>query len=510
MLSNLMARLRALLRRTQVERELDEELRYHLEQQTQQNIRLGMSPEDARYAARKAFEGVEQAKERSRDAQGVRWLEELWQDLRYGARMLAKKPGFTLIVTLTLSLGIGANTAMFSIINAVMLRPLPYKDAGRLVGIFASPAGQAQTSKVFAPYQAFKEWSLHSRSFEQLEGCTWAAESGKILLGHGAAQRVLSIPVTSGYFSLLGVQAAQGRTFEPQDLKMECAVVLSHGFWKDRLGGPPDIVGSSLRLNDQSCAVIGIMPKGFEFYPRQAQLWSLITPDSAFEREPWRLSIGAFGRLKPDVSNSSARAELSLLHRQITRDAPLEFKSWSQYEPTVEELQSEFTWLAGRNLRTGLVVLFGAVVCVLLIACVNVAGLQLARASVREREMAIRAALGSGRSRLIRQMMTETLTLALLGAILGTALAFAGVSWFRSSSPVELPPGNPVTVNWQTLIFTAGMSVLAGLLSGLTPALKAARIDLNETLKDVTRGSPGSGTHRAARLFIIAEVALSL
>src|SRR5215510_4614944 len=510
MLSNLMARLRALLRRTQVERELDEELRYHIEQQTEQNIRLGMNPEEARYAARKAFGGVEQAKERSRDAQGVRWLEELWQDLRYGARMLAKNPGFTLIVTLTLSLGIGANTAMFSIINAVMLRPLPYKDAGRLVGIFASPAGQAQTSKVFAPYQAFKEWSLHSRSFEQLEGCTWAAESGKILLGHGAAQRVLSIPVTSGYFSLLGVPAAQGRTFEAQDLKMECAVVLSHGFWKDRLGGPPDIVGSNLRLDNKSCAVIGVMPKEFEFYPRQAQLWTLITPNSAFEREPWRLTIGVFGRLKTDVNDAGAQAELSLLHRQITRDAPIEFKSWSQYEPTVSELQSEFTWLAGRNLRTGLVVLFGAVVCVLLIACVNVAGLQLARASVREREMAIRAALGSGRSRLIRQMMTETMTVAMLGAILGTALAFAGVSWFRSSSPVELPPGNPVTVNWQTLIFTAGLSVLAGLLSGLTPALKAARIDLNETLKDVTRGSPGSGTHRAARLFIIAEVALSL
>jgi putative ABC transport system permease protein len=510
MLGRLKRALRALLRRTQVERELDEELRYHIEQQTEQNIRMGMNPEEARYAARKAFGGVEQAKERSRDAQGMRWLEELWQDLRYCARMLAKNPGFTLIVTLTLSLGIGANMAMFSIIHAVMLRPLPYKDAGRLVGIFASPAGQAQTTKVFASYQAFKEWRLHSRSFEQLEGCTWAAESRKILLGHGAAQHVFSIPVTSGYFSLLGVRAEHGRAFEPQDLKMECAVVLSHGFWKDRLGGSPDIVGSSLRLNDQSCAVIGVMPKEFEFYPRQAQLWTLITQDSAFEREPWRLSIGVFGRLKPDVSSAWAQAELALLHRQITSDAPQGFKSWSQYEPTVDELQSQFTWLAGRNLRTGLVVLFGAVVCVLLIACVNVAGLQLARASVRAREMAIRAALGSGRFRLIRQMMTETMTLALLGAVLGTALAFAGVSWFRSSSPVELPPGNPVTVNWQTLIFTAGMAILVGLLSGLTPALKASRIDLNGALKDATRGSSGRGTHRAARVFIIAEVALSL
>ena len=510
MLSNLRTRLRALLRQSEMEHELDEELRYHVERQTEQNIRLGMNPEDARCAARKAFGGVEQAKERSRDARGVRWLEELWRDLRYGARMLLKNPGFTLIVALTLSLGVGANTAMFSIIHAVLLRPLPYKDAGRLVAVFASPAGRAQTSKVFVSYQAFKEWKLHSRSFEQLEACTWAAESGKILLGHGAAQRVLSIPVTSGYFSLLGVPAAQGRTFEAQDLKMECAVVLSHGFWKDRLGGPPDIVGSNLRLDNKSCAVIGVMPKEFEFYPRQAQLWNLITPNSAFEREPWRLSIGVFGRLKTDVNDAGAQAELSLLHRQITRDAPTEFKSWSQYEPTVSKLQSEFTWLAGRNLRTGLVVLFGAVVCVLLIACVNVAGLQLARASVREREMAIRAALGSGRSRLIRQMMTETMMLALLGAILGTALAVAGVNWFRSAGPVELPPGNAVTVNSQTLMFTTGLAILAGLLSGLTPAFKASRIDLNEALKDATRGSSGARTHRAARLFIIIEVALSL
>ncbi len=508
--SKLRMRLRALLRRSEIERELDEELRDHIERQTEQNIGLGMNPEEARHAALKSFGGVEQAKEGSRDARGVRLLEDLWQDLRFGARMLMKNPGFTLIVALTLGLGIGANTAMFSIIHAVLLRPLPYKDADRLVAVFASPAGQAQTSKVFASYQAFKEWKLQSRSFERLEACTWAAESGKILLGHGAAQRVLSIPVTSGYFSLLGVRAAQGRTFETQDLKMECAVVLSHGFWKDRLGAAPDIVGSILRLDNKSCAVIGIMPKEFEFYPRQAQLWSLIMPNSAFEREPWRLSIGVFGRLKPDASSARAQAELALLHQQITRDAPIEFKSWSQYEPVVSELQSEFTWLAGRNLRTGLVVLFGAVVCVLLIACVNVAGLQLARASVREREMAIRAALGSGRSRLIRQMMTEIMTLALLGAILGMALAVACVKWFRSASPIELPPGNAVTVNWQTLMFTAGMAILAGLLSGLAPAFKASRIDLNDALKDATRGSSGARTHRAARLFIIAEVALSL
>jgi putative ABC transport system permease protein len=234
-------------------------------------------------------------------------------------------------------------------------------------------------------------------------------------------------------------------------------------------------------------------------------------PNSAFERQPLNFGIGVFGRLKPGVTRTSAKAELNLLHQQAVRGAPPEFSAWGQFVPVVYELQEEFTWLAGRNLRTGLVVLFGAVVCVLLIACVNVACLQLARASERERELAIRAALGSGRSRLIRQLITETMILAIFGAVLGTSLAIAGVRWFHSSSPVELPPGNSVTFDWQVLIFTASLAILAGVLSGLMPAWKASRIDLNEALKESTRGgTSGALANRATRLFIIAEVALSL
>jgi putative ABC transport system permease protein len=432
-------------------------------------------------------------------------------DLRYGIRMLVKKRVFTAVVVLTLGLGIGANTALFSIVNAVLLRPLPYKDADRLVAVWESEVGHGPNSKVFASFRDFQEWKDHSHSFEQLEACTWAwYNAGQTLMWHGTAQRVTAIPTTAGLFSLLGVQAAQGRTFKPSDLKSGCTVVLSHGFWQSRLAGMPDLVGSSVTLDDQACSVVGIMPKGFDFYPKQTNLWTLIMPHSEFERQPLDSAVGVFGRLKPDVSITKAQAELAVLHQQVVHEAPP--GTWvSQFVPVIYSLREEFTWLAGRNLRTALLVLFAAVVCVLLIACVNVANLQVARTSERQKELAVRAALGSGRSRLVRQLLTESLLFTLLGAALGVILAVASVGWFRSTNLVELPPGNPVTVNLLVLVFTGGLAILAGLLSGLLPAWKASRIDLNEALKETSRGlAQGALSHRTTRLFVVAEVALSL
>jgi putative ABC transport system permease protein len=491
-------------RECELAEEIESNLQFHLED----NLQAGMSPEEARRNALLKFGGIESAKEAYRDRRGLPLLEDLVLDLRFALRMLARRPGLASIVILTLALGIGANSAMFSIINAVILRPLPYKDADRLVVIWESFIGREQNSKVFAAYGDFQEWQHNSKYFEQLEGCTWAVQAGRTLHWQSQSYRVLSVPVTAGLFSLLGVKAAIGRTFETSDLGNECTVILSNGFWKNRLGGATDVVGATLMLDNQSCTVVGIMPETFEFYPKPAELWTLIAPNSEFERNPWGTSIGVFGRLKPRVSRASALAELTLLHQQAVRSAPPE-SPWAQNVPVVYELQEEFTWLAGRNLRTGLVVLFGAVVCVLLIACVNVASLELARAAQRERELAIRAALGSGRSRLVRQLLTETMLLALLGAVLGTALAFAGVRWFRSANPVELPPGNSVTVDWQVLLFTAGLAILAGILSGLLPAMRASGFDLNEMLKKEGRGGTSSSS-RATKAFIIAEVAISL
>ncbi len=442
------------------------------------------------------------------DRRSLPLFETLKQDVRYGLRMLSRRPALTALIVLTLALGIGATTATFSIVDAVLLRPLPYKDPNRLAVIWGTQKGQVG-SAVFDAYRDFQEWQRSSRSFDQLEALTWAT-AGQTLTWRGRPQRVLAIPVTQGIFSLLGVRAAQGRTFAPDDLKAGCSVVLSHHFWADRLGSDAGAVSGQLRLDGKSCNVVGIMPAAFDFYPKQSDLWTLITPDSEYSQKPLDSLVGVFGRLKPGVSAASAQAELSLIHERLVQQLPP--KVWiADVTPVVYDLQSEFTWLAGRNLRSGLLVLFTAVMLVLLIACVNVANLLLGRAHERERELAIRAALGSGRRRLIRQLLTESVMLSLIGAALGIAVAVAGVAYFRGANPVELPPGNTVTVNPQVLAFTMLLAVLTGLLFGMIPAWKASRPDIDEALKQASRGATRSVlSHRGARLLVVMEAALSL
>ena len=432
----------------------------------------------------------------------------LFQDLRYGWRQLKRSPGFTAVAVVTLALGIGANTAIFSIVDAVLLQPLPYKDSDRLFAVWSTEI-KNPGSKLFSSYRDFEEWQAHNQSFEQLEACTWAT-GGQALTWHGTSLNVLAIPATQGFFSLLGVSAARGRTFAPEDLQQGCTVVLAHDLWQNRLGGPPDVVGKSLILDGRSCNVAGVMPPGFDFYPRQTSLWTLITPQSEFVRHPMDNSVGVFGRLKTGVNRNRAVAELAALHHHVLQEAPV--GSWvTEVVPVIYDLQEEFTWLAGRNLRTALLVLFAAVLFVLLIACVNVANLLLGRSSERERELAIRAALGSGRARLVRQLVTESLLLSSLGAGLGILLATAAVRYFRTANPVELPPGNPVGVNMEVLGFTAVLAVLTGLLFGLFPAWRTSRLDLNLALKAAGRGvGEGLSSHRTGKLLAVAQVALSL
>src|SRR5439155_23984447 len=245
----------------------------------------------------------------------------------------------------------------------------------RLTVIWEAQIGHVGSSKLFDSYRDFQEWQSSNRSFEQLEALTWAFV-GQTLNWQSKPRRVLAIPATQGMFSLLGVPAAHGRTFLPDDLKNGCTVVLAHSFWQDQLGSARDVVGGSLTLDGKACTVVGVMPKGFDFYLKQASLWTLITPESKYALHPLNSLVGVFGRLKPGVGRASAQAELTLIHERLLQEIPKE--SWiAQVVPIVYDLQSEFTWLAGRNLRTGLLVLIAAGTLVLLIACLNVANLLL-------------------------------------------------------------------------------------------------------------------------------------
>jgi predicted permease len=508
MWSDLNIRIRSLFRKDRVEEELDDELRFHLEHQLEKYVSNGMSREEARRQIRLEFGTIDQVKEQCRDAQGIAMLTTLAQDVRYGLRILRRSPGFTAMTVLILALGIGANTAVFSILDAVLLRPLPYKNADRLVVVWQRVPPE-KIGMVFDTYRMFDEWSRSSHSFEKLAAATWARDAGALLSWKGQVKDVMAVPAGVDFFSMLGVQPAEGRKFEPRDLANPCTVVLAYHFWREQLGGEPDWVGRNLTLDGVDCTIAGIMPRDFSFYPKQTELWTLITPSSKFIQKPWEMPIGAFGLLKPDVSRAAAEAELAGIQKRIINENPY----WAalKTEPNVLDLQGEFTWLTGRNLRQSLVILFVVVIFVLLIACVNVANLLLGRSAQRAKELSLRAAMGAGRSRLIRQLLTESALLSLAGAALGTLFAIVSVRYIGTKEAIQLPPGNPVSVNWQVLVFTIFLALLTSLIFGLVPAWKASRINAHESLKQSNTGtSRGTMSQKTSRALVVIEMALSV
>jgi predicted permease len=492
--------------RDKVEEELDNELRFHMEQQVEKYTRSGISREEAVRRARLEFGGLDQIKAQCREARGTTLVTTFMQDLHYALRMLLKSPGFTAVIVLTLALGIGANIAVFSVVDAVLLRPLPYRNADRLVMI--AQRLPKESAPAFDTYREFEQWSRYSRSFEKIAAATWAGRLRTILSWHGQNQVILAVPVSVDFFSMLGVRAAQGRTFEAGDLKSACTVVLAHPFWQERLGGVPHWIGKSLTLDGHACTIVGVMPRDFSFYPKQTNVWTLITPGSEFTQKPWDMPVLAFGLLKPAVSRPAAQAELQSLQSRIIGESPS--LAAMRLEPVVEDLRSEFTWLTGRNLRRGLLILFAVVGLVLLIACVNVANLLLGRAAVRQKELGVRAALGASRSRLIRQLLTESAVLSFFGSSLGILLAIFSVRYITINEATQLPPGNPISVNWAVLAFTLALAVLTSVLFGIVPAWKASRPDLNEVLKQPTPAATRAAvSHRTSRNLVVAEMALS-
>ncbi|MBO0725003.1 MAG: ABC transporter permease [Blastocatellia bacterium] len=503
MLTRLKIALRALLRKRQAERELDDELRHHIERQTEQNLRLGMNPEEARYAARKAFGGVEQAKEWSRDVRGARWLEEFWQDLRYGARSLLRNPSFSITAIGILAIGIGANTAIFSVVYAVILRPLPYAGSERLVMIEEDwPAKGIQDIEASLP--DFLEWRNRNTVFERLEA--FSAERYDISSGSGDShpERVAGAQLSAELFPFLGVAPAQGRRFlgEEQQFGRHRVAILSDSLWRRRFGDQTRLDGQSIKINGEIFIIVGVMPDGFHFPERETQIWvplSLTAGDNTRENN-W---LGVIARLKPGITIGQAQAEMNLIRSRL----PLGIYGTAEFHERVVSLSE---YVVGKELTTILLVLIGAVGFVLLIACANTTNLMLARAVSRRKEMAIRIALGARRWRVIRHALAESLLIGATGGTLGLLIAISGVVALQRFGP-DLPRFADVKINGRVLIFTLGLSFVTSLLAGLAPAWQSLKTDLQKSLKDSARTASGGASGRRLRsALVVVEIALSL
>ncbi|HEY0081671.1 MAG TPA: ABC transporter permease, partial [Pyrinomonadaceae bacterium] len=423
------------------------------------------------------------------------------QDIRYGLRMLFKNPGFTLVAALTLAVGIGANTAIFSVVNAVVLRPLPLPDAGRLVWFDGvNPARGITESALSMP--DYLDWRGGADAFQSMT----AFVQGSAILSDETSEpeRVPRGVVTASFFPTVGVNPAQGRAFVAEDelTGSEPVAVLSHGLWQRRFGANPNIVGSKFTLSGRSVTIIGVMPAGFD-YPSRAQLWSPLKLGAEDERRDNRY-LQVLARLKPAATLAEAQTQIDTLSARLAQQYPETNGGQSARLTGLQE------WTT-KGVRTSLLLLFGAVGFVLLIACANVANLLLARGASRRKEIALRTALGAGRPRIIRQLLTESLLLACLGGAAGLILSLFLTDLLVALSPADVPRLNEVRLDARVLTFTLGVVSLVGLLFGLAPAWQASKTDLNEVLKDGGRSSTeGRGRNRLRALLVVSEMALSL
>ncbi len=501
-LKALLGRLRALWDSEAVHREIREECQFHIDMRTEENIRRGLAPEDARREAEAMFGPQLRIKEMGYEVRGGGWLESVGQDLRYGLRTLWKKPGFTLTAVLTLALGIGANTAIFSVVDAVLLRPLPYPDAARIVELREVSAKGGRMPVAEPNYADVRARNHSLEAIAEYSGGT-ASTMMTTILGGSEPVRAPVYAVSSEFFRVLGVAPIVGRAFLPAELKAGTPVaIVSYGFWQRQLGGKTDLAGTTLRIGDQSLQVVGVLPPNLGF-PKAVDVWvprEMFPPDLSRTAHNW----GVIARLRPGVTLTAARADLSAIGQQLKQENSA---GTDASDFALIPLQE---YLVG-NARQPLLIILAAVGFLLLVAGTNVANLLLAQMTAREKEFAVRAALGAGHLRLAQQFLTENLLLALIGGACGVLFSFWGVDLILRLNQGSLPRADEISVNARALILTLALSALIAIVLGVISVLHVGNRDLQTGLKEATRGQTAHGAGKRLRGFLaVAQVALTL
>jgi putative ABC transport system permease protein len=484
-----------------MESEMDAEVRFHIEAVAEDLIRSGVPRSEAMRRAHLEFGGIELTKDKCRDARGANFINGLIQDLRFGLRKLRKSPGFTAIALLTLAFGIGANTAIFSVVYTVLLKALPYPQADRLVMVYENVQLPNYQNKRNTPSPGnFSDWSAQNAVFENM-----AAYSNRSfnVTGTGEPLRLEGELVSDGFFPTLRVNAALGRVFSPEDDRPASShvLVMSDGLWRTRFAADPRVLGKKIFLDDQAYEIVGVMPPGFHFPDPDDQLWAplALTPDELISRRSHFLDV--FARLKPGVTLTQAQTQMNLIAQHLTELYP---DSNTGVAVKVVPLHEDMTG----PVRPALLVLVGAVALVLLIVCANIVNLLLAGASARYREIAVRLALGAGRARIVRQLLTESALLALLGCILGVLLAHWGVDALKVLAASNLPRAEEFSLSAPVLLVSLAISVAAGVVFGVSPAFQAARGNVQDRLKSGSRESAVASRLRTRSLLVVLETAL--